>query len=155
MSKFIEENPINDFLSSCNRTFYWTYLLRKFVSQETNTAYPSLDECFEYYNPNNITKKRWGNAVWYLIHFLAKSLPKRISESEAISYKAMIVCLQNLLPCEVCRTHMKEHLREFHIDDYLKSRDDIFEWTVILHNKVSQSLGKHQITLEEAKMIYY
>jgi hypothetical protein len=40
------------------------------------------------------------------------------------------------------------------IDDFMGSRDDLFAWTVMLHNIVNAELGKPQMPLETARELY-
>ena len=62
--------------------------------------------------------------------------------------------MSELIPCPVCREHYKEHLKKLPLSPHLDRRDDLFRWTVQLHNEVNQMLGKPQVT-EMESINYY
>ena len=52
--------------------------------------------------------------------------------------------------CKVCGDHLKQHLEEDPVDDHLTTRGDVEEWLINLHNKVNETIGKPEVTAEEA-----
>jgi len=138
-------------------TLLWTFKFHCFVNsrrpKKTKARY-TYDEICEIYEPQKISKTIWGNLLWFLIHFLARCLPQELDQENAIAFKALMVTLQCLLPCGMCRNHLHTHLSKFPIDDYLYSRDTTFEWTVDLHNQVNLSIGKEEYSLAQARKDY-
>ena len=58
-----------------------------------------------------------------------------------------------LIPCPVCREHYTTHLEKIPISPHLDRRDDLFKWTVHLHNEVNSLLGKPRLL--ESNVLYY
>lgn len=96
----------------------------------------------------------WGKHLWFSIHFIAQDYPKTPTHDEMIAYKDFFDNLWKVIPCYKCGVNYKRHLQELPIDDHLGSREDLFAWTVELHNIVNRELGKPIMTLDEAKKKY-
>lgn len=62
--------------------------------------------------------------------------------------------MAELIPCPICREHYKEHLKKLPLSPHLDRRDDLFRWTVQLHNEVNQMLGKPIVTEVESIRYY-
>jgi len=92
----------------------------------------------------------WGPYFWLTIHTIALAYPKEPSYSDKKSAKEFFESLQFLLPCPICREHLKDHLRKNPLGPHLDRRDDLFKWTVVLHNEVNKSLNKPILTELEA-----
>jgi len=57
------------------------------------------------------------------------------------------------LPCQSCSMHLMHHYKTYPFEPHIRGKFgkmDLFEYTVKLHNVVNQSLGKPQVTSEEA-----
>lgn len=106
------------------------------------------------FDKNLLSKEVWGNPTWFVIHFSSMHSPIPFNFDWALSYKAFISCLMFMIPCPKCRAHLMENLPKNHIDDYLYSRDSIFEWSVRLHNIVNESIDKPILSLLEARQLY-
>ena len=96
----------------------------------------------------------WGRYLWYSIHFIALDYSENPSNDDALKYKTFFENLGNVIPCYKCSVNYKKHLSELPIDAYLSSREDLFAWTVQLHNIVNKELGKPIFSIEEAKKKY-
>lgn len=96
----------------------------------------------------------WGKHLWFSIHFIAQDYPKTPTHDEMLTYKDFFENLWKVIPCYKCGVNYKRHLQELPIDDHLGSREDLFAWTVELHNIVNRELGKPIMTLDEAKKKY-
>ena len=92
----------------------------------------------------------WGPYFWLTIHTVALAYPKEPSYSDKKSAKEFFESLQFLLPCPLCREHLKDHLRKNPLTPHLDKRDDLFKWTVVLHNEVNKSLNKPELNEVEA-----
>lgn len=95
----------------------------------------------------------WGPPMWISIHLVALGYPKNPSYADKKAAKDFFESLQFLLPCELCRNHYKENLKKFPITPHLDRRDDLFKYTVMLHNEVNKMLNKPVMT--ELEAIYY
>lgn len=96
----------------------------------------------------------WGKHLWFSIHFIAQDYPKIPTQHEALIYKDFFENLWKVIPCYKCGVNYKRHLQELPLDEHLGSREDLFAWTVELHNIVNRELGKPTMTLDEAKRKY-
>ena len=47
-----------------------------------------------------------------------------------------------------------ENVCNYQIDNYLESREKLFEWTVIIHNEVNKLLGKEIWSVDKALKHY-
>lgn len=99
-------------------------------------------------------RETWGPHMWYTIHFIALGYPNDASSIDKKNYKNFYINLPNIIPCDECAKHLVNNLNNFSIDNYLESRDKLFEWTVILHNQVNKMLGKKEWNLDIAKKYY-
>ena len=133
--KYISEHPIP--VNSRNSLFNWSYELGKsfnFIKTDYSVFY-------KYYENIDKNKTTWSHPTWLLIHYLAFINENKWTPETKKSYKAFISCLQFLLPCEICRSHLNENLSKDNIDKYMKS-GKLFEWSVNLHNIVNKMLNK-------------
>ena len=96
----------------------------------------------------------WGPFFWHTIHIVALGYPKNPTYTDKKCAKEFYESLAFLLPCSVCREHYKGYLQEKPISPFLDSRTDLIKWTIQIHNKVNQMLGKPEWTLEEVLSYY-
>lgn len=95
----------------------------------------------------------WGPIFWHTIHIVAMGYPEKPSYSHKKAAKEFFESLIFLLPCDVCRKHYTQHLAVKPVAQYLDRRQDLFKWTVDLHNEVNASLQKPR--LSESEVIEY
>ena len=96
----------------------------------------------------------WGPTFWLTIHITALAYPKAPTYGDKKAAKEFFESLQFLLPCPICREHLKAHLQKYPITVHLDRNSDLFKWTVILHNEVNKSINKPIFTeLEVLKYI--
>lgn len=99
--------------------------------------------------PRGITPTKWGAAAWTFIHYVAAGYPKHPTSQDADEYRRFFSGLGYVLPCQACRNHLHEHMRNNPPDAALAAgRDDLFAWTVRLHNVVNETLGKTRVSPE-------
>jgi|UniRef100_A0A6C0BHL8 hypothetical protein len=97
----------------------------------------------------------WGPCLWRSIHVIALGYPYSPTDEDKKNYKEFYENFWKVIPCQKCSVNYKRHLEELeHIDGFLSSPDDLFSWTVALHNIVNNELGKRLYTVEEAKQIH-
>ena len=99
----------------------------------------------------------WGKYQWTSIHFSALGYPNNPSLETKNKFKRYFNdILPEILPCEGCRKHLRDTLKnELPITDKdLQNKDNLFKWTVDLHNIVNKRLKKPILSLEQASMIY-
>lgn len=94
--------------------------------------------------------EHWGPHVWSAIHILAMGAPEHIDADTRKAYAQFYNALPHILPCAVCGHHLAENLITLPVEPHLNSRDDLFNWTVAMHNRVNDKTGKKQYSMEEA-----
>ena len=95
----------------------------------------------------------WGPLFWHTIHIFALGYPQNPSYAHKRSAKEFYESLSFLIPCPVCREHYQTHLQKMPLTPHLDRREDLFKWTVELHNEVNKILGKPRLL--ESEVIYY
>jgi len=95
----------------------------------------------------------WGPIFWHTIHITAIGYPRSPSYAVKRAAKEFYESLALLIPCPVCREHYTTYLIKFPISPHLDRRDDLFKWTVNLHNNVNEQLGKPRMV--EAMVLHY
>ena len=95
----------------------------------------------------------WGPFFWHTIHIAALGYPREPTYTDKKAMKDFFESLKTIIPCPVCRTHYVSHMGKLPITASLDSRNDLFRWTVDLHNDVNEMLGKRKYT--ETEVIHY
>jgi len=95
----------------------------------------------------------WGPLFWHTIHITALGYPQNPSYAQKRAAKEFYESLSFLIPCPVCREHYQTHLQKMPLTPHLDTRQDLFKWTVELHNEVNTLLGKPRLL--ESEVIYY
>ncbi len=93
--------------------------------------------------------KPWGPALWQKIHLR----PLLFIFELCISDQDFLESLSAKIPCEECRSHYQNFLKDNPLPYYC-SAWTYFQWTVKLHNYVNQILGKPIVSLDQAKDLW-
>ena len=101
-----------------------------------------------------IDKNSWGEYLWHTIHFISLGYPKVPSNNDKKYYKSFYENLKNVIPCQECSDHYEKYLKKHPINNYLSSKEKLFEWTVILHNEVNKMLDRAEWSVDEAHRYY-
>jgi hypothetical protein len=97
----------------------------------------------------------WGRHLWISIHYIALGYPLKPSEIDRKNYSLFFKHLHTVLPCDACAKHYQQHLKDLPpIEQFLESPEELFKWTVLIHNKVNLDLGKPQLSYEQARKLY-
>lgn len=97
----------------------------------------------------------WGKYMWMSIHLIALGYPTNPTQEEKNAYHSYFNELYKVIPCVVCSNNYLRHISEIPLnDEVLSSRNNLFNWTVDLHNTVNKMLGKKIITKEHAYNIF-
>lgn len=83
--------------------------------------------------------KSFGPYFWGALHLAC------LAAIDKNSLKTFIETYQTLLPCFGCRMHFSQLLTEYPVPD-----DDQFRWSVDIHNKVNERIGKPIMSYEDA-----
>ena len=96
----------------------------------------------------------WGPMFWHTIHVVALSYPSNPNYAQKRAAKEFYESMAELIPCPMCREHYKEHLKKLPLSPHLDRRDDLFRWTVQLHNEVNVMLKKPAVSEAESIAFY-
>jgi|14_taG_2_1085336.scaffolds.fasta_scaffold94931_2 hypothetical protein len=92
-----------------------------------------------------MTFTKWSSHVWQVLHNMSfGDFQKREVVIEFIEY------LPKVMDCKLCKKHYIEYINSNNPRD----SDDLFKWTVDLHNHVNKKLNKKLWTLDEATEKY-
>jgi hypothetical protein len=96
----------------------------------------------------------WGKSMWKTIHIIALAYPNNPNDIDRKTYRDFFVNLYGVIPCYSCAQNYQQHLQQLPIDNYLGNGDELFEWTVEMHNLVNKMLNKRTYTPLQAKKMY-
>lgn len=96
----------------------------------------------------------WGPYFWKVIHITAMNYPSVPTSEDKEIYRKFYILLGDILPCSKCSKNYKRHLTTIPIEYFLKNNEELFKWTIHLHNIVNKELGKPQWSLEYAEAYY-
>ena len=97
-----------------------------------------------------MSKKIWGNAVWYLFH----TLVYKIKSTEDSDFKVLfghISSISKNLPCPECSEHAALFLSRVNINIVTSSRENMITFLFEFHNSVNKKIGKPIYLLEDLK----
>lgn len=93
---------------------------------------------------NNIKPSCWGPPAWAFLHSVSFGYPDYIENPSnnpiSMKYKHFFNNVGEMLPCEWCKKHYREHITKYPIDNFLGSKKDITRWLYDLHNVVNEML---------------
>lgn len=101
----------------------------------------------------HISPNVWGPFFWNTLHLVALGYPSQPTYADKRAAKEFFESLTRLIPCAICRQHYTAHLKEMPISSSLDNRQDLFRYTVALHNKVNKMLNKPEKT--ETEVVHY
>jgi hypothetical protein len=102
----------------------------------------------------HIPPETWGPFFWHTIHIVALGYPTSPAYAHKKAAREFYESLAILIPCPICREHYVKHLAKHPITPHLDRRNDLFRWTLLLHNEVNKTLNKAPMT-EGAVLRHY
>ena len=84
----------------------------------------------------------WGQYFWATIHLTAFGYPDAPSNETKQAVFNQFDSYRFSLLCGACREHYRDNLQQYPLEEYLDSRDSLIQWTILIHSKVNESLGK-------------
>lgn len=103
----------------------------------------------------NINPSVWGPSAWKFMHYITLSYPDYPSSDDKINIRNFFTSVQYLLPCEKCRFHFSNYIKQYPLDDnVMRSRYNLSNWLLTIHNNVNKSLNKSTMTYDEMIKLY-
>ena len=96
----------------------------------------------------------WGSHLWYILHIISFTYPNNPSEFDKRSYHDFYTSIKDVLPCEICKKHYKQHLATYPITPHLDSKENLIKWVIQIHNFANMSLNKPILEPNEVIYIY-
>jgi hypothetical protein len=150
-----QKYKIDDFLKDKNSLFEWTVNMHNIVNKMLSKKIISLTSAkSKFYKNNNFDSKFWTDSIWKIFHYISFGYPENPSSNNKQSYKEFYENLYKILPYKEYSDNYIKTCKEIPIDNYLKSKDTLFEWTIKFHNNINTSLNKKNIDIKYAKCIY-
>lgn len=97
-----------------------------------------------------ISPNVWGPSAWAFIHLTAIAEPDNFDRARLAFYKQFFVLLQELLPCERCRIHLKQNMSKLKDIEKIRTKRELFDWTTDIHNKVNEITKKKILSSDDA-----
>lgn len=91
----------------------------------------------------------WGPHAWMFLHSITLVYPHQPTTDEQQKYYNFFENLQYILPCEICKSHYKQHLIDYPLMNNLNSKDSLIRWLINVHNKINLMNGKPEWTYQE------
>ena len=96
----------------------------------------------------------WGPHGWFFLHSITMAYPEQPTSLEKKNYLQFFRALPNVLPCEVCRKNLKNHIANLPIEPALYNRQTLVEWLINIHNMANIELGKPIMSYEQVIQKY-
>lgn len=93
--------------------------------------------------------KIWGPPAWHFLHSITFNYPDKPSYKDKSNYYDFFHNLQYILPCDVCQSNYKKHIKEYPISPYLDSKKTLVEWLIHIHNLVNKENNKKLMSSDE------
>jgi len=125
------------FCDSGIKTVIYTHIPEVFTQEDvTSFRNEEIKEGIQDFN--------YYRFLWQLLH-----THKYESEEDA---KVWFEAWKAKISCGSCKSHLEELLRVLPVD--YSSKEGFFKWTVEIHNMVNKKLGKVEISVEEAILLW-
>ena len=162
---FLKKNKVTIALQQ-NRLLHFmlrmrNYVMKKYGESTTLTLREIKNDlsskCFQETKPMTVKNpKIWGNHAWFFLHCSSFNYPKHPTDTDKHNYHEFLKSLQYVLPCKLCRQHLKEYMETNPIEPYLSKREMYVKYIIKLHNHVNEKFNRKQkITLKKAKESIY
>jgi len=94
-----------------------------------------------------ICPTNFGPYFWSVIHMTAMSAEgEPMTPEKRQAYITFFESMPDILPCTMCGKHLKDNLKILPVDP-----DNLFEWSVDLHNLVNTQLNKPEISYNASR----
>jgi hypothetical protein len=92
----------------------------------------------------------WGPHFWFFLHAIAMNYPDRPNEVTKRKYYDLIQNMPVFIPSADMGNRFSRLLDKYPVSPYLDKRESFIRWTVFIHNKINNFLGKPEMELSDA-----
>jgi Erv1 / Alr family len=96
----------------------------------------------------------WGPKYWFFLHTIAMTYPEYPNDVTKRKYYDLVQNMPLFLPDREMGDRFSVMLDKYPVSPYLDNRESFFRWTVFVHNKMNERLGKEEMDVEEALAAY-
>lgn len=90
----------------------------------------------------------WQNLTWIIFHKITLNCdPKYLNK-----YRIFFNSFKYIIPCSICRNHYCEMLENNY--SFEQNKNELFNWTVDIHNRVNNKLNKRKWSYDDARRHY-
>lgn len=79
----------------------------------------------------------WGPGLWTFMHTLSFSYPVKPTKEEQQNMYLFFNNLKEVIPCDICKNHYIQFMKNNNITNSLNTRNDLIEWVLKCHNNVN------------------
>ena len=92
----------------------------------------------------------WGPHFWFFLMTIAIHYPLNPNSITKKKYYNFIMDLPLFIPDESIGNRFSYILNKYPVSPYIDSRESFIKWTIFIHNKINNEIGKEEMTEEEA-----
>jgi hypothetical protein len=99
----------------------------------------------------------WGPIVWSILHGLAEKAQRAVLPADELrEWPKLIKLTSEMLPCDICRQHMVEYIKENPLREvpYYELRETVRRWFFTLHNEINAGNGKPLFSYDDLSAAY-
>jgi hypothetical protein len=96
----------------------------------------------------------WGPHLWFILHLISFEYPENPTEFDKRIYHDFYTSLKDVLPCDMCKKHYRDHITKYPLTPHLDTRDALIKWVIQVHNFINISLGKPIYTVPQVMETY-
>lgn len=96
----------------------------------------------------------WGSHLWFILHLISFEYPVNPTEFDKRVYHDFYTSLKDVIPCEMCKKHYRDHITKYPLTPHLDNRDTLVKWVIQVHNFVNMSLGKPIYNIQQVMETY-
>jgi hypothetical protein len=99
--------------------------------------------------------KIWGPYYWFVLHTIALTYPQNTNDVTKKKYYDFIQNLPLFIPVPEIGNTFSNLINQYPVTPYLDSQQSFMKWMHFIHNKINNSLGLDEVTMDESLSSYY
>lgn len=96
----------------------------------------------------------WGPKLWFSLHTISFEYPDKPTHELKNAYINFFRSLKSILPCDICKTHFSEFLKNNPIENSLSDKEALIRWVLKCHNNVNTLNNKPEWSYEKLVSTY-
>jgi len=97
----------------------------------------------------------WGPHYWFVLMTIALTYPTHPNSVTRRKYYDLIQNFPLFIPIDEMGDRFSEMLDRYPVSPYLDSRESFSRWVHFIHNKINVSIGKDEVSYNEALDRYF